>query len=83
MALIIGQNDIKTTFLGEWTKYVTGILTYGEKSTKKDSTEVIRNVDNTGTYVWCALIRNDHGIIIIQTPCRYNCTLYSGHRVNS
>ena len=31
-------------------KYITGIVTYGEKSTKKESVDVIRNMDNTGNF---------------------------------
>ncbi len=50
VALVIGQNDTKSAFFREWTKYITGILTYGEKSTKKDSMDIIRKVDNTGMH---------------------------------
>lgn len=52
VALIIGQNDIKSVFCREWMKYITGILTYGEKSTKKESMDIIRNMDNTGIILY-------------------------------
>lgn len=54
VALVIGQSDVKSTFCCEWMKYyITGILTYGEKS---QSMDIIRNVDITGMHcMWYQL----------------------------
>ena len=35
MDMIIGQSNVKETFIHEWTRYVPAIILYGQKSSRK------------------------------------------------
>lgn len=50
MSLIFGKANIKAQFLTEWNRYVPAILTYAEKSGKKNIVRHINNMKSTENY---------------------------------
>lgn len=51
MGLIFDKSHIKAHFVSQWmVKYVPAILSYGEKSAKKNVFSVLANMDETSQY---------------------------------
>ena len=50
MGLIVAKLHVKTHFLSQWTKYVPAILSYAEKSTKKNVLSQLTDIDEAGQY---------------------------------
>lgn len=48
LGLVVTDSDVKGNFLNRWSsKYVPAILSYGEKSTKKSITKIMKDLDKT------------------------------------
>ena len=51
--LILGKSNAKVDFTSEWnTKYVPGIITYGQQSGKKAINSVTHDVDMAGMFLY-------------------------------
>ena len=64
LGLILGKNDAKRTFTTEWnTKYISAIISYGEKLRKSSVSEIISSMNSAGKslpmhFSCCGLINN-------------------------
>lgn len=49
MGLIFGKSDIRSIFLTRWSmEYVPAVITYGQKSTKRNISSHIEHMDEAG-----------------------------------
>jgi len=49
LAMITERANVKDAFLREWARYTTAVISLGERSSKKNIKEVIKNTREEGT----------------------------------
>ena len=48
MSLVVNKNDVKASFMLEWKRFVSAILLYADKSSKKELKSLITGLDESG-----------------------------------
>ena len=52
MGVIVGEKDIRSTFEGNWTNVVPGVLKYGSKIKKRSVVSILSTLKESGMSAW-------------------------------
>lgn len=67
MSLIYDRPDVKIQFIKQWLKLVTGIITYGENSSKKCVSSLASDLSETGMQCFVLYYKLVHVIFNIES----------------